>query len=315
MISKFTLQNLSTLETVVFGQDFDCDYIYESGGLDWGNIPANHSVYSYPNQIGDSFSSTKVNNRDISIEAYAFYVLTEDERISNSRFDWNSISYEKIKEKKALLNRLINPLDTLRLTIGNYFIEGKASATPQYGVEEKDNNIHFCKFAIGIFCANPMFKKITEEITVIAGDTGAFVFPLVLPPSGLVVGVRDNYLMLDVDNEGDIEIGGVITITAKNTIVNPVIENVGTGEQIILNHTMVDGEVIVINTSDGSKKGIWGTINGVTSSYLYMWDFSNTWMKFKPGRSIVSYSCDNGEELNMDVKIEINPAKYGLEDM
>ena len=57
MIDKFKIKNLTTLDQVVFGQDFDCDFLYLDDGLDWGNVPADHHTYNYPNQIGSSFSS------------------------------------------------------------------------------------------------------------------------------------------------------------------------------------------------------------------------------------------------------------------
>lgn len=315
MIRQFVMKNLSTLEEVTFGQDIDCDYVYESGGLDWNNIPATHNTYNYPGQIGDSISSSKINNRDITIEAYAYYVLSEDERAELGR-DWIEYAYDKIKEKKETLNRIINPLDTVRITVGNYYIEGKPSATVKYGVTEYDNNIYFCKFLISIFCANPMFKKITQSVMLLSGDFGTFFFPLAIPTTGYKFGVRVNYLSLVVENEGNSEIGAKIILTAKDYIQVPTILNESNGQQFTIHKNLNAGEKVVINTSDGSEKGVIGTYQGVTSSYLKYWDFAqNDWMKFKPGFSTVSYTTLNQAEDKLDVKIEINPEKYGLEDM
>ena len=316
MINSFDLKNLSLLEEIHFGQDFDCDFIYEDGGLDWGNVPATHNTYNYPNQVGDSISSSKINNRDITITAYSFYILSEDEKIEVGRENWYKYCYEKIKEKNEILNRVINPLNYVRLTIGDYYIEGKPSATPKYGTTVSDNNLYFCKFMISIFCANPMFKKITQTTSLLSGDLGAFFFPLFIPSYGKIMGVRNNYLMLEVDNEGNAEIGGIITITAKGEVVNPVIENFNTGEQFRIYYTMQQGDIITINTSDGGEKGIWGTINGITSSFIKYMSFSaSTWLKFKAGRTILVYSTDNQSEEELDIKVELNPQKYGLEDM
>jgi len=315
MIQEFILKNLSTLEEVKFGQDLDCDYIYESGGLDWGNIPGTHNTYNYPGQIGDSISSSKINNRDITIQAYSYYVLNEDEREEFGR-NWIPYAYDKIKEKKEVLNRLINPLDYIRITVGDYYIEGKPEATVQYGVTEEDNNVFFCKFMFSIFCADPMFKKITQTVTVLSGDFGGFFFPLSVPESGYRFGVRKNYLKLDVKNEGNSEIGGKIIITAKGAINHPTILNESNGESFTINKDLVEGEQVIVNTIDGAGRGIIGILNGVTYSYLQYWLFnSNNWIKFKPGISVISYSCTNHEENLMDVKIEINPAKFGLEEM
>lgn len=316
MVSNFVLKNLSTLEEVNFGQDFDCDYIYEDGGLDWGNVPATHNKYNYPNQVGDSISSSKINNREISISAYSFYVLTQEEKLIVERENWVEYCYDKIKEKNEVLNRLINPLNFIRLTIGDYYIEGKPSATPQYGVTVGENNLYFCKFLISIFCANPMFKKITQTTSLLSGDQGAFFFPFFIPPDGAILGVRNNYLMLEVLNDGNAEVGGIITLTAKDTIVNPVVENFDTGETFSIVYTMHLGDVITINTSDGGEKGIWGTISGVTTSFIKHVDFRSTsWLKFKPGNTTLVYSTSNDSEEFLDIKVDINPEKYGLEIM
>ena len=315
MIQEFVLKNLSTLEEVKFGQDLDCDYIYESGGLDWGDIPATHNTYNYPGQIGDSISSSKINNRDITVQAYAYYVLNEDEREEYGR-DWVSYAYAKIKEKKEVLNRLINPLDYIRITVGEYYIEGKPEATVQYGTTEDENNIFFCKFMFTIFCANPMFKKLTQTINVLSGDLGAFFFPLAIPPTGYQFGIRDDYLRLEVKNEGNSEIGGRITITAKGTVNKPTVTNQDNGQSFTINKQLVNGEQVIISTIDGPDKGVTGILNGVVSSYLQYWMFnSNDWIKFKPGLSILVYdSQDHSPEL-IDIKVEINPEKFGLEEM
>lgn len=315
MVSNFVLKNLSTLEEVVFGQQMDCDYIYESGGLDWGSIPASHNVYNYPGQIGDSISSSKINNRDVTIQAYAFYVLNEDERAEVGR-GWVDYAYEKIKEKKEKLNRIINPLDYVRITIGDYYIEGKPSATVQYGATEAENNVYFCKFLITIFCANPMFKKLTQTVTVLAGDHGGFFFPLSLPDSGFIFGVRNNYLKLNVENDGNAEIGARIIITAKGAVNQPSILNEENGQHFTIKKNLVLGEQVIVTTMDGAKRGVIGILNGVESSYLKYWAFNaNDWIKFKPGFSEVSYSCLNEAEALMDVRVEINAEKFGLEEM
>lgn len=316
MISEFKITNKKLNISYKFGQELDCDFLFKDGDIDWGNVPATHNTYNYPNQVGDTISSTKVNNRDISIEAYAYYIPTEDEKSQMSYEELRDYAYEKIKEKKKALNDLINPLHYIRITIGNYYIEGKPSATPQYSTDEQDNNKYFCKFLITIFCDNPMFKKNTETRTVLNGDVGAFHFPLIFEDDmDMIIGIRNNYLVLLVENEGNAAIGGKIIIEAKGTIINPVITNLLTDEFIKINKTLLNGEKIIINTSDGGAKGIFGEYQGVEYDYLKYWDFENTWLKFESGATIIGYSTENQSETYMDVVIELNPEKYGLEEM
>lgn len=316
MVTEIVMINMNLNKKCKLGQELDCDYLFQDGGVDWGNVPAEHNTYNYPRQVGDTISSTKVRNRDISIEAYVYYIPTEDEKTQMSYEELNNYVYEKIKEKKKTLNDLINPLHTLRLSVGNYYIEGKPSATPKYGVTEEDNNKYFCKFLITIFCDNPMFKKETETRTVLSGDVGVFHFPVIFQSDmNMIMGVRNNYLILLVENEGNAAIGGKIIIEAKGEIENPTITNILTDEYIKINKTLQLGEKVIINTSDGGKKGITGEYRGVESDYLQYWGFDNTWLKFESGSTIIGYSTDNQSELLMEVTIELNPEKYGLEEM
>ena len=84
MISKFTLQNRTSMQTATFGMDIDCDFVFPGDeGVDWGNVPVNHNTYSYPNQVGDSISNSKITNRDVTINcnnrvSVAFDLVIED---------------------------------------------------------------------------------------------------------------------------------------------------------------------------------------------------------------------------------------------
>ena len=315
MISKFKVKNLTTSDQVTFGQDFDCDYLYLSDGLDWGNVPATHNTYNYPNQIGSSFSSTKVNERDFTITGYVFYTPTPAERAlyGDKTLEY---AYSKVKDLKRRLNELVNPLNLVHIIVDDYYLEGKPAATPQYGTTEADNNLYFCKFTFTVFCANPMFRQVVGTKTVLSGDMGIFHFPFILKNTRpYVMGSRVNYQMVVIENEGNIEVGGIITITAKADVLNPRIENIATGEYFKISKMLHEGEKVVINTNDGEEKSVTGYYQGVTTSYLQYWDFDGTWLKFGIGVTPIGYSTDNESELDMDVKIDVNPAKYGLEEM
>lgn len=314
MISEFILINEETEKQFSFGQSSEYDFIFTE--INWGSAGATHNTYNYPNQVGVSISSTKINPRDISIEGYVFYVLTDREYWEIPREEKLSYCYDKIKQKKSSLNEVINPNDVIKLVIGNYYIEGKPNSSIVYGVEDRDNNVYFCKFSFSLYCANPMFKKNTISKTNIQSSTPFFHFPLIIPKyEGIALSSRENYLMLAVENEGGVPIGGKIIITSKGVVLNPTLENILTGEFIRINKEMQDGEEIVINTVDGKERGIFGTLNGVTGSYLQFWDFRNTWFKFLIGTTLIGYTTENASENYLDVVVEINPEKYSLEEM
>lgn len=316
MVTEFILQNMTSQNKVKFGMDIDCDFVYPGEeGVDWGSVPVDHNTYSYPDQVGDSISNSKIKNRDVTITGYAYYILTEDERSIYTRDEWKEYAYNKIKEKKKVLNDLVNPQDYLRMIIGDYYIEGKPSSSPIYGVNEVENNVYFCRFMISIFCANPMFHKNTETKTVLTGDVGAFHFPFILEPTGYIMGTRINYLILIVENEGNAKIGGKIILESKGIVQNPIVENIYTGEKMKINKTLMPNETVIINTTDGATRGVTGIYNGVESDYLMYWDFENDWIKFDPGSTVIGYSTENQSEASLNVSVEINPEKFGLEEM
>lgn len=315
MITKFEVRNLTTDDRITFGQELNCDYLYQSGGIDWDNASATHNTYNYPGQVGVSIYSSKINERDIAISAWAYYVLSSEERELIDRSEWKEYAYEKIKRKKGILNGVFNPMDTLRITTGGYYIEGKPAASVKYGINESDNNIYFCKFKVTIYCNNPMFKKETVVKKAVVGDTPVWSFPWILNDSGVVMGTRIDYLSLVVENEGNVEIGGRIILTAKGTVVNPSITNVETGEEIKIGKTMTAGEKIIITTVDGKDRGIVGIVNGVEQNYLRYWNFNNSWIKFQKGTSLIKYATENQADEKLDTVIEINPEKYSLEEM
>lgn len=315
MITSFKLKNLTTEDQVVFGQEVGCDYLYQSGGVDWETVPAQHNTYKYIKQIGSSIYSSELNERVISITAWIYYVLSKEEREGKMPTEWVGYGYERIKQQKGILNEIINPMHFLRLTTGGYYIEGKPEATPQFGIEDSDNNLVFCKFSFSIFCNNPMFKKETNVIKSLQGDYPAFHFPFTLTDMGYIMGTRIDYLRIVVENEGNVEIGGIITLHAKGTIINPKVKNIETEEQFVINKTLNSGETVIINTVEGKDKGVFGIINGVKKNYLQYWSFSNNWIKFQKGTSLIEYSTENSSEDNLEVTIEINPEKFALEEM
>lgn len=316
MISGFIIENLTTQEQVTMGLTTDNQYLYKEGGVNWGSVPATHNTYNYPRQVGVSISSTKINTRDISIEGYVYYMLNDDERKTVERNGIAEYIHRRIKEKKKVLSDLINPDDYLRLYIGDYYIEGKPSSSIEFGKDMQDNNEYFCKFAIFIFCANPMFKKSTIIRTTIAGSTPAFHFPMIFSRTQRsIMSTRVNYLMLAVQNEGNVAIGGRIILKAKGEVLNPSIENTNTKEKIVVNKKLESGEKVVINTVKGKERGITGFYKGVERSYLEYWNYENSWFEFQKGLTIVGYSTENSSESLLDVSIEINPEKYALEDM
>lgn len=316
MVSSFILQNLTTYESLTFGQTIDSNCIYKDGDIDWGNAQADHSTYSFPTQNGSYISSTKIKERDVYISGYCYYVPTADDLRLYNRAEIMQMVEENMKAKKDILNRVINPKDYISIKIGNYYIFGKPAGSVKYGITTEENNEYFCKFGFTLFCNNPMFIRYDNVKTFIGKNVPMFHFPLTFPPlKGIMFGTREEYLILAVENEGNTDIGANIILEAKGEVENPKIENLSNGQSMVIQKTMEAGEKIIITTVDGGERGIKGFLNSEEFNYFRYWDFENDWIIFPRGTSLIAYSTDNDSENLLEVSVEIRPEMFALEDM
>lgn len=316
MISKFTLINKDNKRSITFGQTISSECLYKEDGIDWGSAQATHNTFSYPSQLGEYIASTNIRGRDISISGYVYYIPSEEEKNTVPSSQITEYCYNKMNEKKELLNQIVNPVQTVRIEVGEYYIEGKPSKSIVYGSNAASNNQYFCSFLITIYCNNPLFRKITLPNTEISGRKPAFRFPLIFPQGkGIIMGIRSSYRLIAIENEGNIPTGGIIRIKCNGVVTNPTIINLETRESITINKTTVDGEIIEINTNDGNEKGIKGFIDNQELNYFKYWDFDNTWIKFPIGTTMIGFSTEEGDESLLEISITMNPLKYALEDM
>ena len=315
MVERFEIVNLSTNEKAVFGRDKTCDYIYDDG-LFWDGVEAVHNTYKNPRQIGSYISSTVINERQVSIEAYCFYVLSKNDLKTVLRSERVAFVDKKIKLKKEKISRIVNPLNFVKITIGDYSIVGKPNKSVVFGSTNSENNEYFCKFTFSVFCNKPMFLKDVEMFSNISISGSSFHFPLVLKNTGFIFGTRTSTKIVAVFNEGDVEVGCKIRIEANGVLTKPQIENTGTGEFIKINKILSPGEVVEINTEDNEDKGIVGIVDGKIYDYLRYWSFSNKWFKIPVGTTVLGYDTEvEGEKANMVVIVSINAAKFGLGEM
>jgi hypothetical protein len=316
MIESFILENLTLNKKLNFGQNKNYEYLFKDGGIDFDVAPAVHNTHTYPTQLGVSISSSKIKERNITIIGYVYYIITENDKIKYSNLELKNLPYEMILQKKKTLNEFVNPLQDIRMLIGDYYIDGRATQSVKYSADEQENNMYFCQFIIYLYCADPMFKKSSVIRTSIGGSYPLLMFPLVaVKTTGTVISARQNYRNLTIYNEGDAEVGAKITFEAKGEVKNPRIINNETGEYIRICKTMEKGEKIVVTTLDGNTKGVVGILNSIEENYFRYWDFNNTWIKFQTGTTKLDYDTSDGSDESLIIYIELNPIKFGLEAM
>lgn len=100
----------------------------------------------------------------------------------------------------------------------------------------------------------PYFKGLENIITELDNVIDMFVLEAYIPEEGIVLGEISEEHITTLSNNGDVETGVTIEITANDTLVNPIIYNVTTNKFIGINSTLIEGDKLVINTSRGNKK-------------------------------------------------------------
>jgi hypothetical protein len=311
MIDSFFLKNMETGQKITFGQDVDSDCLFNDGDIDWGTVGVSHDTFSFPNQTGVSISSTQIKDRDVTINAYVYYIPNENEK-AKYKDAINDYIYQMILQKKKILNKFINPNQIIRIVIDDYYIEGKPSSTVKWSTKYKENNTAFCKFQISLYCSNPTFVSDLEIVTM-SGSLPSFKFPLIIPEKGIILGERINYHTYAILNEGDVSIGAVFKIKSNGVVKGLKVENVTAGEYFKIDKTLQKDEEIIVDTSFSEARSIYGYIDGEEINYFKYWDYEGNWLQFPIGQSYITYSLDEGDVQSVDFSIELKLVKFDIE--
>lgn len=258
--------------------------------IDWGQIKADQSTNKYVGQHGESLVSNMLGTRDVELSGWVIARSDDD-----------------MSRRKRFLNRFVNPLQRMIVTYNDYAIAFYPGTTIEYDDKTAENNEVVCKFMIEGTAYDPMFKDRNSTNVVAAQVTPMFHFPLVIPeqpdpPGGVVFGLIETSLTMNVFNAGSISTGMVITFRARGSVKNPRITNINTQEYFALSKQLEAGEVVKINTNVGSKS-IRGYIDGETKNYFMYRDFGSTWLQLALGDNLFVRSADENVD-NLEVTIE-----------
>lgn len=287
MIESVCLMNLNTQDTIVIDKS-DSDFVLDTP--DFGTVKGTHNSYRYVNQIGVCIDSTTLNDRSISISGWVI-----------------GDTYDILEINKAKLNHVVNPLQTIRaIVLDSYRIDFKPDYSVKYSTSYAQNNEVLCKFLIQGTCADPLFTMVSSQGALIASTIPKFKFPLIIPTDGILLGLREPALLMDIKNPGDIETGMIITLACSTAAVkNPILYNLTSGYAIRVLKSMEPGETIIISTVMG-KKFIHGIIDSTELNYLKYFDFSTSWLQLIPGINTIKYDAAENPQ-NLEVSIRYQP--------
>lgn len=285
MIERIMLKNVKSSEELVLDMVSTPEYVLKC--VDWGAIKGTHHSYKYVNQVGVTITDTSLETRSILVEGWVV-----------------ASSPTRMKILKQKLNRFVNPQDAIDLYYDDYVVRFIPDETVKYATEREENNDAFCKFVINGTCPSPLFTNVDESVSIFATTEPMFHFPLIIsedsPEKGVVFGARTDSLIANVVNNGAVISGMRIIFKAKGVVKNPKLVNVNTQESFVLNKTMVDEEVIEVNTNIG-EKSIKGKIGSNAYSNYYMYkDIDSSWLQLDVGDNIFRYDADEGLD-NLEV--------------
>lgn len=119
---------------------------------------------------------------------------------------------------------------------------------------------------------------------------------------GLEFGARDDNRLICIDNQGDIETGVEVEFTATGTLENPRIINIYTREIMLINTTMLPGDIIKINTNYNEKR-VELIRNEEVINIMNLLDLDSTFIQVSTGESFFKFDSEtNVDYLDVNIK-------------
>jgi hypothetical protein len=265
----------------------NADYVISNiDGID----PPDATINTTRNGVADGsvFNSAFIENRIITI-SLAVNAPTEQNRIK---------LYKYFTPKSKI--RLFYKNETR-----NVFIDGYVQTVPVSYFIKKETVM------ITIFCNDPYFKDVDENITDFSSVQPLFEFPFEIEEADPI---EFSQLLINQEqiifNSGDVETGALFIMRATGEVVNPSIYNTESGEYITLNITMQEGDEIQISTVK-KQKFVTLISNGVKTNIIGNLKSGSTWLQLQPADNIFTTSAEENPE-NLETFCVLNILYMGV---
>lgn len=274
MIESISIKN-TVIGTEVNINKYTGEYWLDT--VDFGQVNGTPYTFKFIDQIGETVYNTGIETRDITISGWVA--------------GWNEAQVSALKLK---LNHFINPKHLCECYANDKKIQFYPTASIRYGTTNAENNEFICKFVISGYCPNPLFTDKNEHTTLIAYTEKLFKFPLIIPKDeGILMGIRQPSLIGEVTNEGDFPTGYIIEFHALGRVVNPILTDIGSQQFVEINKEMQNGDIIVIDTREGSRR-VYGITNGITENFFKYRNFDSSWLTLERGINYLRYNAEEG---------------------
>jgi predicted phage tail component-like protein len=163
---------------------------------------------------------------------------------------------------------------------------------------------------ISIICNDPYLYAAGLIVVDISNRRDNFTFPFSISKRGVEISSLVENRKTTIVNEGEVDTGCVITLTANSLITNPVIYNSDTGEFLKIMNTVDKDEFIIIDTHFG-KKSIKKRVNGEELNIIGSLAYGSTWHILKRGENNFIYSADDNNN-GLFVEFSYNKLYKGI---
>lgn len=157
-------------------------------------------------------------------------------------------------------------------------------------------------------CVDPYFKNTASITEDFSNTIRMFEFPFEIeepiPFSEFVESMR-----VEIVNYGDVTTGGIFTLQAIGTVVNPRISSLSTGEYFEFNLTLESGQEIIVNTIEKQKRVILRSGGVETNAINYLTPGSD-FIQIAPGINDFFISATEGAE-NLTGEVQIDTLYQG----
>lgn len=295
MITKLKITNSR-------GDEFEFSRLFRlTKGLDLSSLAASVN-YSTGVGAGSKYQNTKLENREFDIEFKMIRPKNANETLMDN--------------KRANLYRVFNPeLNPMRLdlTLSNgkeYYLNAHLQSTPAMPPDRDNNNAAWQRALLQFIATDPFIYEKDARQLEIATWVKAFKFPLKIKQGGIKMGTRSKSLFVNAVNAGQNKTGMIVRFKANATVVRPALINVNTYEELRLNITMTQGDVIEVSTYEDDMS-ITLIKNNVSTNVFNAIDLYSHFLQLEPGDNLLRYEADTGVD-NLEITLTYRAKSVGV---
>lgn len=202
--------------------------------------------------------------------------------------------------KRKLLS-VIRPMEKGTIIVNDqYSIEVYVTETPTVDLERQ-----FPRFEFGVIAPFPFWQRTAETAMALAGIEGKFTFPWSF--ASYTFGAAITSFFTNIFNGGQAPAFFDLQISATGAAADPYFMDIGTGDFLKLNKSLIPGEQINISVKPDSISAI-SSVSGDIEGLI---DIESSLFSLRPGDNVIKYDAADGRE-NLNIYIRFSEKFAGV---